>query len=188
MRFVLVGVPGTDKGKLTRALARSLGISACSGLTVSDEFALGALADYRAELGLATDRCFQIQSEPKNPTIFEHTLIDSLAYASLRYVMMRDYQNVDEYTQEKWASVAALAGAMLRDTFRYDHVFFISRTFEGDGDVEEEIQSALLSVLEGFGIPYTHLEGKYEENRDAIAQTIEAYLGSRSDSSEPSQS
>lgn len=170
MRFVLVGAPGTNKGKISRSLSRSLGLFVHSGMTIPDGIAVGTLADYRVEIKLAVDRAFAMQAVGV-PTIYEHTLIDSLAYASLRFMDMRDLNNVDEYTQEKWATVTAIVGAMVRDTFRYDHVFVI----EGGDD---DLQKALVVALDAFGVSYSMLSGKYKENLASIKYVIETYLGS----------
>src|SRR5579864_6164392 len=101
MRFILVGAPGVNKGKLARSVAKNKKLKYVSGLTVPSEHAVGVLADYRVELKLATDRCFATISATED-SIFEHSLIDSLAYSSYRFVTVRDYS--DQYNIDKWAA------------------------------------------------------------------------------------
>lgn len=174
LRFILIGAPGLNKGKIMRSLVRSHGLEGKPSLTDFDDYAIGRLADYRIEAKLASDRCYELAQTPKRATIFEHSLIDSLSYCALRAMEMASSKAVDEYTQEKWAALTVIISSFIRDTFYYDHLFFFV------GSDEKDLEVSYISVLEAFGLPYSLLDGNYQENLIAVTQTIEGYLNGSS--------
>jgi hypothetical protein len=117
-----------------------------------DEHYMGVNTDYRWELKAAVDHATW---ENKNgmPTIFSHSLLDSLAYVTLAVERHAKFDNVSDYERDKTILMFGLVGAMFRDSFRGD-VFFIEAWQEGDG-VAYEVQERIRLILDEFGIGYT---------------------------------
>lgn len=159
-RVVVVGAPGTGKGQLVLDLARKNGLFDISGMTTHPDLATGTLADYRVEMKLAIDRCFDMQVD--EPRIFEHTLIDSLAYAATRAITISQMVGEDDPTLLKWTALTGLIGSLLSDSFKADQVFFIEA--QTDDEQTVAIENALRSVLEATSLNFTTLSGTPEEN------------------------
>jgi hypothetical protein len=172
-RFVVTGAQGTGKGKLVRGLARKHSLVTDEGMPKLPEgVALGTLADYRIETLIAVHRCMAHLQPANKSVIYEHSLVDSLAYVSTRCIRLSEMDGVD-YAQEKWASVLGVTASFLRDSFRIDHVFFL----KGADPEQAEIEDGIIAVLEAFGIAHTELAAnKHRTNLELVSHTIEGYL------------
>lgn len=180
LRYYLVGVEGVGKAKLARAMKDKYGFDVVKGIKAAPAgVALGVLADYRVELQLLANRLPETQLVGKS--VYTHSVIDSLAYIAVRYIGYRDFYGGDDEALQKWSSLALLAGECIKDSFRYDSVFFI----KSDNPEDELMQDALESVLVSFDIKFTVLSGNFEDNLKTIGDEIS---GSGSASPEPIQS
>jgi len=117
---------------------------------------------------------------PMMPTLYTHSLLDSLAYSIARVETMATGGAVSEATMERWAVTMATISMMLRDTFKADEVIVLRADFNPDTHFEQEqVQRMLLGIVDEFGIDYTLID--VDERADVavkdIAVQIEAHLG-----------
>lgn len=161
MRIVLVGAPDTGKEKLANELSQILSCPYDAGLSAADiswntldfkGYELGLNADYRVEVKLAVDRAFSIQAYDRQVwhVVYSHTLLDSVAYSTLRMISFQEKES-SQYIVDKWMFTTGVIGAMMRDTFKADHIFFLP-----GGD--EEIEKALQMILDMNDLEYTVLD------------------------------
>jgi hypothetical protein len=175
--FYLVGAPGTRKSKIAEELAEhyfdnklALFDENLSGMS----WALGSVADYRVELKLALNRALQTPSD--KPTLYAHSLIDNLAYISFALSRYNLSGAVSLGTVERAMMTFAIIGTLVTDSFKYDHIFFLTGDFDPNEDYDQyQIQSCLQLVLDQYGISYSIIESN-EEAIDKIAETLKGYL------------
>lgn len=171
-QFYLVGAPGVGKAKIADALADRFD----ERLAIFDEhldthWALGIVADYRIELHLALARFLR---KSDLPTLHTHSLIDNLAYAS--YAVARyQFGTVLLRTMERAILTTTVLGTILRDSFKYDHVFFIHGDFDPDEDYQSELQAVQQMILDDFQINYSIIDAG-PEAADQIGDILEGYL------------
>lgn len=176
--FVLVGAPGTNKQKIADELARDYFTEklAVAGKVFPAHYALGLLADYRAENMLMSQRATVLHSV-EMPVLYTHSLIDSLTYSLLRVDNQQRHQNVSAKMAETWALTMGMAGVMLRDTYKADETFFLMADFDPEESYESfKIQETLGFVLDGYEINYQIIDANTETAIDDIADTIRSYI------------
>lgn len=173
-RFYIVGAPGVGKSKIVEAVAERFDEKLFFHEDVETRYALGSLADYRVELALAMHRWKREQTYA--PTIFAHSLIDNLAYVT--YALSRYRQGTVRIgTVERAVLTMGIVGAMLTDSFKYDHVFFIRGDFDPNEDYDQyQIQSVLRMILDEYKIEYTTIDASAEA-ANQVGDVIEGYLG-----------
>lgn len=170
----LVGAPGTNKAQIAQALlARFI-----PKLAMKDEhldettYALGSVADYRVELKLALERSLE---RPSGATIYTHSVLDNLAY--LTFAISR-YQmgTVSQETAQRAVLAWTLAGLILTDSFKHDHVFFLQGKFDPNDDYESaELQVILQMILDQYQVSYSIIDID-DDPVEKIAATLETYL------------
>lgn len=175
MRIVIVGAPDTGKEELAKDLSQVLSCGYDLGLSAAgipwntldrDGYQLGRNADYRVEVKLAVDRVFAVAAYDKQVWhgIYTHTLLDSVAYSTLRLLSFQE-KETSQYMADKWVFTTGIIGAMMRDTFKADHIFFLP-----GGD--EEIEEALKATLEISDLEYTVLtDDKLAKVKEVIKWT-----------------
>lgn len=124
-----------------------------------DGFALGPLADYRQELRISTQRVrFLSNNNPlmsKRDLIFTHSLIDSVAYPTVRLFNMINSGSVSEDEVFRWEMLLNMNALLLRDTQPEVPVIFLAGN---DGDYfNQNLETAIRSILNDWGIPHTEL-------------------------------
>lgn len=170
--FVLVGASGTNKRKIANELAAD---HFTEKLAVQNEVfpayaALGFHADYRVELRLASERATRLTGVDM-PTLYTHSLIDSLAYGLARV----ELQVEAGITDEKWALTTALVGTMLTDTFKADEILFLMADFDLETQFEQaKIQAIQAFILDGYEMNYTIIDA--EDAVDDISRVISSYI------------
>lgn len=161
--IVLAGAPGTGKGALAEAIMKSTSYGTYhEGLPA--DLQVGRNADYRAEIALASDRCIIMNSMKDAPIIFEHSLLDSVVYSTLRFIDFQERETSMNMV-DKWMMVLGITSAMLHDTFQAGHVFFIP-----GGD--PAIELALDAIVEYLDTPSTSLTGVYDDDLEVIEEWI----------------
>lgn len=169
MNIVIVGVPGVGKGQLASDLHAALKKNHDIVLPVveSDDYmghfgkAVGHLADYRIELNMAARRA--VAMNDYKGAIYEVSLIDSVAYAICRYRDLLERAS-DEEDAYRWWLVSQTTAAMLRDTFKADHILYVPG-FPEDG-FYKDLQEAFEAIFEEFELTPIALEPEdmlYEE-------------------------
>jgi hypothetical protein len=130
----------------------------------------GITTDYRHELQLATRYADDMMQKRDKPTLFTHSLLDSVAYASLKLERYMEHGAVSEYTQDKAILTFGVIGAMFKDTFKADEVLFLTmyRAEEGEAYV---IQERVRMILEEFSIPYTDFDF-FKETTERVANDV----------------
>lgn len=124
MRIILIGSPDSNKRKIAFEIQERLPYLRIMGFPTplwrdDREYALGELADYRAEIFLLGERAL---SAFNKDAIFTHTVLDSLAHIAARIHIKSEY-NLDD---EKWFDLLLIAGATVRDSLIYDVAIFIN--------------------------------------------------------------
>lgn len=137
----------------------------------SDPHYAGVNTDYRWALKLA---CQQATWENKNgmPTIFTHSLLDGLAHATIAVERHAKFDNVSQYTRDKWLLTFGLIGVMFRDSFKADEVFFMD-VYEGEDDERYIVQERIRMILDEFQISYHVLD---VESRDKWIEQASAII------------
>lgn len=183
-KFFILGAPDTGKRRLANGLMDRFAEELIhqSETTIYDRsgYAVDGLADYRVEVKIAAERATAPKSFQKPKTIlYTHSLLDSLIYSTLKYERVVSHENVDQYLLEKSVMVMTLAAAFIRDTFEYDHVFFILT----DHEDKKAYESMAKNVLDGFEIDHTVLRGDdHLQWEDQAATILEGYLSGQRDS------
>jgi len=155
MKVVLVGAPGTGKNELLCELVKRYKLSPWRSPNALLDQVVGQLADYRTELRLAISRA-------QNPThdLYDHSLIDSVAYTSTRYMNMLNNGTVSDEELFRWMMTFHMAALLLRDSFKADKVVFIPGN---DGEsFSKQIEEALLETLKQLKIEYDTLTEDYD--------------------------
>ena len=180
--IVLIGAPGSGKTELAEAIKHlhpSFGIGDSPQSMVPGGIAIGQLADYRAESHLATSRIFQEQIMRNNGLnmIYTHSLIDSLAYTSLRNENMQD-GIVDENTKNAWFVWLGMLMIMGMDSLRADLLFFLEGHDYRDG-YSILVEEALHDVIAFFqmGDQINLLANDRSQRGEESAAIIKEYLG-----------
>jgi len=164
MRIILVGAPNSGKEDLAIELADLLSIDKLTfrrikeghTMILDEPLAYGLDADYRTETLVAIERTFDMQR--KDSCVFTHSLIDSVAYSALRLQRMLDWGGVRDETLMTWACTAQQNGNLLRDSFRHDFVFFLTKDYDTKKEKEQIIlQESLEEVMDAFEIPFIEL-------------------------------
>ncbi len=142
------------------------------GLHEGDNYR-GSHTDYRYELKLASEQALE---KPEKHTLYTHSLIDGLAYSTLKVERYRKHKSVSEYTFNTALLTLALIGAMFRDSFKYDEIFFLD-VFPKDTE-GRVVQDRVQMVLDEFELPYTILPAASENYEwvDEAINTIQAHL------------
>lgn len=172
-RFYLVGAPSIGKAKIANELAERFD----ERLAIFDEhfntpWALGTVADYRIELHLALSRFMR---DCDMPTLHSHSLIDNLAY--ITYALSRyKLGTVALGTVERAILTMTILGTILRDSFKYDHVFFMRADFDPNEDCDQyQLQTILQMILDDYQINYSIIDVD-EDAIDKISGVLEGYL------------
>jgi len=174
--FVIVGAPDTNKEKISDELARDFfteQLFVHSGLFGKEPY-LGMLSDYRVDTLIMAQRATLLHRVDR-PTLYTHSLIDSLAYSLVRVDNQQTHQNVSLKQQETWALTMGLAGVMLRDTFKADEIFFVVGDFDPDTQYDNaKLEQTIGFILDGYEMNYHVIEP--ENAVDNIASIIAGYI------------
>lgn len=182
-KIYILGAPETGKRKLADSLMDRFPerLIHQSEQTIygdsSGSYAVGSLADYRIEMKIASDRATlpKYFHTPKT-ILYTHSLLDSLIYATLKFERIAAHDTIDQYNYDKSVMVMTLIASFIRDTFEYDHVFFILT----DHEDKQAYESMAKNALDGFEIDHTVLRAdEHLQWEDQIATILEGYLGQR---------
>lgn len=138
----------------------------------STPYALGSVADYRVELFKALERSLE---RPSQGTVYTHSVLDNMAY--LTFALSR-YQmgTVSEDTVQRAVVAWTLAGLVVRDSFKYDHVFLLQKQFDPVEEYDsDEIQTILQMILDEYQINYSLVDVD-EKTVETISETLETYF------------
>lgn len=168
--YVIVGAPHRGKTDLALDIINLVPELNLSFVDVPNppEYALGEMADYRAELYHSLHRYFvQMEHFKKGQNIIvTHSLIDSFAWATFN-AQRKLNSNIDPQAKEIFA--ATLIGQIMMDSFYADHIFIIDGTEDPD-DSEIYIRLSLVAAL--LDIPHTYLYEEDQEEWPEICATI----------------
>lgn len=172
-RFYLVGAPGVGKSKIAEQVAERFDERLSFYEDFESRYALGSVADYRVELSLAMARWKREQTYA--PTLFKHSLLDNLAYTT--YAVSRfKLGTVSHGTVEREVLVMAAVGAMITDSFKYDHIFFVRGDFDPNEDYDQyQMQTILQMLLDEYQLNYSIIDASADA-ADEIGDIIERYL------------
>lgn len=180
MRVLLVGAPGSLKNETWRYLQNDYkywgyNINLPDVLGSSEAPALGALADYRTELLIAAHRAHV--RDYKDVEVYLNSLIDSLAYATVRLAYNVADPISDEQT-ERLLLTEMVIGAFVRDTLSYDLVFLFPGYDGEEGDFNHQLSVFYPQLLDALEIEHTVLDAEVTENAvllvDAVADAVTA--------------
>lgn len=138
-------------------------------------FAVGHLADYRAELKIAIDRALEHHTEIPGTEIIvcrPHSLIDSLAYAAVRVQQIINEGVGSERDSFVWQVTLATIGSLIVDSFKADLVIFLP--IEPENPFEAAIELGIKEVLSQYNIPHEIVnEETFEQTLEVIATLVE---------------
>jgi len=132
-------------------------------------YALGTLADYRAELFHALQRYF-VQLEHYNKgmdQIVVHSLIDSFTWAIYNTQRRFDNNAFDDDGAE--AITAVFIGQILLDSFAADHIFVVEGWKDND---DMPIFERMMAIVNQIDVPHTILYEEDEERWPEICAKI----------------
>lgn len=153
MIYTIVGVPGTGKWDIARKLSAKLDIDTIANRNVEEG---GFLADYRQELYIATSRALVTFK----PRIEFHSLIDSVAYTSLRLSSILN-ENPNSPVLGAWGITFDACLQMLLDGYTDDHLtLFIPYT--GDDSDCRDLDEALRATLKTLQIKHQVIDPEAE--------------------------
>lgn len=189
MEFVIATGPTGMRNALADDLAQDFAdeIAVKMWNPHEDPYMAGVNTDYRHAMRVAVSHAVY-EAKGDLPILHSHSLLDSLAYATLTVERHAKFENVNEYTRNKWWLTFGLIGCMLRDSFKADAVFFINWfELEDDG---YEVQERIRLILDEFQIRYRVFEplGSYDDLLAEVAGALREELnGAGRASSEPTQ-
>lgn len=142
--------------------------------------AIGQLSDYRTELTLATQRVRLMNHNVllnKRHYIFLNSLIDSVAYPTVRLYNMVNSGSVSEDEQFRWNMVLHMNALILKDSFPTNYpVFFLPGN---DGEpFSIDMEEALQTILTDWEIPHTVLTDEWEAGKLLVKAFTEEYVPS----------
>lgn len=152
MIITIVGAPDTGKGDVALKLNESLSIPATSGRLLGDEILVGPLADYRTELWLAADRAIYDRTKDR---IFWHSLIDSMAYVSVRLAGIINVDPTNQLTITRWTMTFDMVLLMTQDGYKSDHTLYLP--YKGDDEDSKEIDGGIRATLDSLEIPHKEI-------------------------------
>lgn len=175
--FVLVGAPGTNKLGIANELASDEFVERLAVHSFfPPAYGLGLLADYRTELKIAADRATHLHRVDM-PTIYTHSLIDSLAYSLARVDVQQEFGTLTPSQRDTWSLTMGIIGCMLRDTFKADEIVFLKGDFNIDTHYDQaKLQEIQSFILDGFAMNYTIIDVEGEGVIDDIATVIRSYI------------
>lgn len=177
-RYILVGVPGSGKTKLAEELAQTLDaeiVGSPEDVLNPDYYTLGPQLDYRAELLLASHRAATHVGPNESEAecmVFDGSLVDNLAYVIRRCERDEKYKSVDEKTELTNLLLVPVIGAMLVDSFKYDHVFFLES--EGEDEETRLLQARMKEILDELVPDHTVLRA---DEREKWGEQVKAKIG-----------
>lgn len=181
MKIAIVGAPGSGKSELAVEIEKLLQ-SKCSSckIAIIDDY----IDDIGREVDLAMDGQTtyvgnlyamlgrftlerKAESEGAKHVITCGTMVDTGVYATRKAV--------EEQTQLAWiqnTNFMNIMGSLVRDTWRYDHVFVLSLDGSDPVSVEGAIDRGVFMALSTFKIPFVPLRGTLEEKVEKVRETI----------------
>jgi hypothetical protein len=116
--------------------------------------AVGQLADYRKELSIAVSRAIYPSRLDLNVeySVFPLSLIDSFAYATVRYKTLLEQGIVTDEVLDTWWLTLSMISCMYRDSFKADKVYrvFNSSLSEEDDDCDLYFNSLLEEAFDAI--------------------------------------
>lgn len=173
MKIVLVGGPGIGKSKLAQELTKHIQIGVMSGIPATPTgAALGALADYRTELFLASYRAHGLIDEGTVPILYRTSLVDSAAYVSMRLAGMSLRPVLPDEEVVRWEFVLSAVTLMMRDSWDADLVFQLPWRRAGYEHYEDAVTAMQLDILNNLDQEFVTLDGTLTENAELIATMV----------------
>lgn len=163
-------------------IAKELGEEFGDSLAIDDDVyltqgankALGTFADYRVELALASNRIFR---DSEGSTLYTHSLIDNLAYASYALLRYELSPGISDESANRLIVLLSIIGVMLKDSFKYDHVFFLTGDFDPNDKWDEyNLQAILQMIMDDYQINYSIIDSDDTEAVEKITQTLRSYV------------
>lgn len=160
-KIIVVGAPGAGKSSLKSLIQQSNSnpyTKVWSGGSSSDGF----LNDYRDELKLATTRvnwgkepwCSTIFASDKN-IVLTHSLLDSVAYTTVRLYHMVNSGSVSEMEQLRWVQTLNINTLLLFDSLPICPIIFL-RGNDGES-FSEDLESVFSIILNEWNFPHLEL-------------------------------
>jgi hypothetical protein len=156
MKYIIVGAPGTGKEDIAMKLQKETNLGATSGWFPGGEIPIGFLADYRTELYLASSRAISTTED----IILWHSLIDSVAYASLRLTGLINFDSTNQQEMGRWGIVFDACLSMLTDGYNSDLTLYVP--YKGDDQDSKDLDEALNATLNSFDIPFKTIDPQAE--------------------------
>ena len=153
LRYYLVGAPDSGKSVVTEKLSTKLEIPGTSGWFpggISEEYAEGLSADYRVELWIAAGRAMYNYGN----MIFTHSLLDSLAYASVRCSAALQAAGGDLSPQSvRWLTTLGAISRMAHD-WKKDDALFLYLPYSGNDDDSQALDDTLVAAMREYDVAY----------------------------------
>jgi hypothetical protein len=204
MNIVFVGAPGSYKWEVSTGLFEAMNKDDIEFYRLTQDPVLkqvpqatGSLADYREELLLASQRATYGPIINEERTIFTHSLIDSFAYATVRYKFMAEMDSASDDTIFSWWLTVNTIGRIFRDTFKADKVYRVVNLTPSELGHENNnayfislLEEAYDAILDTFEIEVNDVvrtsDLLSEEDYATIGKSLlEDINGPRTDNAEP---
>lgn len=159
MKIAIVGAPGTGKTKKARELAKETGYSVIDNIPQNfsrrTKLAIGFPSDYRVDMILAGERLEKILDNWNNDIIMTSSILDSLAYARVRQVLLDDTET-DEFELQKGLDMLGIFYHATMNSFGYDKVYLME--YKKKDEMNLLIQGALEETLEHLGVEFERVQ------------------------------
>jgi len=190
MRILLIGVDGSRKRKLGKALLdlhanfepKLLG-GAASLTETSVPPALGSFTDYRIELELALARAREMRE--KKHGIFIGSLLDNMAHLYKRIEIANKSGIEDEGVTTRNLLTSSLLYAILVDSLQADILVYLPLGDQTIDSYTAEVDSFYPVIFEYFNLNVLILGEDLEENIKAVNEKIKEASEQRTDNSQP---
>lgn len=147
-KIVICGSRGSGKKEFLQSLSNEIFYTIVPDNSLNQKdfgFALGELADYRAELILACERVIQLQYPLDSHVLYENSLFNSVAYSALRVSSIINDGTGENEEALVWTMTMHMCARMLRDTLDVDAIIYLPGN---DGtkfgkDLEESLREVL---------------------------------------------
>lgn len=166
MKTIIVGAPGTNKQKIAKRLWDFYDEDYLIDPDYNhdffdlDERTFGFLVDYREELLLAA---FRSTRDDSGNMIYTHSLIDSMAYSTLRLSDSLNSATVSQIEIARWGVTFDAILSMLTDGFKADQVLYIS--YRGDDQDSKDLDEALKATLDKLEISHSVIDPSDEVSK-----------------------
>jgi hypothetical protein len=185
MKIAIVGAPGSGKTELAEGLEKYLRERCpnCTTAVIDDyvdeigkqnDIAIGGDATYIGNLYIVLGRLTherKAESDGAKHTITCGTIVESSVYTTIEAVRQQTQPHFVRAT-----NLMNLLGSIFQDAWQYDHVFVLSLEESDLETIEGQVDQALFMALSSFSVPFTPLNGSFEEKLSKAKEELNVTL------------